>query len=136
MTRWPPSCHPASVTPRAGTLLLNIHRAASLYVTFPAGEARRLAKRLEFHHTPKHAGWLNVAEIEFSALTRDRLQGRHGDEPALVAAIGAYETRRNPSQVAIDWRFQHSRRRHQTPSPLFLQFLTSSGARSERGHYF
>ena len=70
---------------------LNTHRMASLYETFPAPEARRIVKRLEFHHTPKHASWLNMAEIEFSVLTRDCLQGRHGDEPALAAAIAAYE---------------------------------------------
>ena len=49
---------------------LNTHRMASLYETFPAAEARRIVKRLEFHHTPKHASWLNMAEIEFSALSR------------------------------------------------------------------
>ena len=74
---------------------LNIHRMASLYETFPAAEARRIAKRLEFHHTPKHASWLNMAEIEFSVLTRDCLRGRHGDDVALAGAIDAYEARRN-----------------------------------------
>ena len=49
---------------------LNTHRMASLYETFPAAEARRIVRRLEFHHTPKHASWLNMAEIEFSVLTR------------------------------------------------------------------
>ena len=49
---------------------LNTHRMASLYETFPAAEARRIVKRLEFHHTPKHANWLNMAEIEFSVLTQ------------------------------------------------------------------
>ncbi len=53
---------------------LNTHRMASLYETFPPVEARRIAKRLEFHHTPKHASWLNMAEIEFSVLTRACLQ--------------------------------------------------------------
>ena len=70
---------------------LNTHPPASLYETFPAAEARRIAKRLEFHLTPKHASWLNMAEIEFSVLTRDCLQGRHADKPALAAAIAAYE---------------------------------------------
>ena len=84
---------------------LNTHRPASLYETFPAAEARRIAKRLEFHHTPKHASWLNMAEIEFSVLTRDSLQGRHGDEPALAAAIAACEARRNAAKTTIDWRF-------------------------------
>ena len=84
---------------------LNIHRMASLYETFPAAEARRIVKRLEFHHTPKHASWLNMAEIEFSVLSRDCLRGRHGDEAALVGAIDAYEARRNTAKAIIDWRF-------------------------------
>ncbi len=84
---------------------LNIHRMASLYETFPAAEARRIVKRLEFHHTPKHASWLNMAEIEFSVLTRDCLRGRHGDEAALVGAINAYEARRNDAKSTIKWRF-------------------------------
>ena len=54
---------------------LNTHRMASLYETFPAAAARRIAKRLEFHHTPKHASWLNMAEIEFSALSRSCSRG-------------------------------------------------------------
>ena len=55
---------------------LNTHRMASLYETFPAPEARRIVKRLEFHHTPKHASWLNMAEIEFSVLSRACLKRR------------------------------------------------------------
>ena len=84
---------------------LNIHRMASLYETFPAAEARRIVKRLEFHHTPKHASWLNMAEIEFSVLTRDCLRGRHGDEVALARAIDAYEIRRNATHATINWGF-------------------------------
>ncbi len=93
---------------------LNTHRPASLYETFPAAEARRIAKRLEFHHTPKHASWLNMAEIEFSVLSRDCLQGRHGDEPALAAAIAAHGARRNAARATIDWRFstQDARTKH------------------------
>ena len=60
---------------------LNTHRMAALYEAFPAAEARRIVKRLEFHHTPKHASWLNMAEVEFSVLTRACLQGRNPDEP-------------------------------------------------------
>ena len=75
------------------------HRMASLYETFPAAEARRIVKRLEFHDTPKHASWLNMAEIEFSVLSRDCLRGRHGDDGELARAIDAYEAPRN---AAID----------------------------------
>ena len=84
---------------------LNTHRMASLYETFPAAEARRIVKRLEFHHTPKHASWLNMAEIEFSVLTRACLQGRNPDKLALQRATGIYETERNARKATIDWRF-------------------------------
>ena len=84
---------------------LNTHRMASLYETFPAAEARRIVKRLEFHHTPKHASWLNMAEIEFSVLTRACLQGRNPDETALQRAINAYEVQRNAAGATINWRF-------------------------------
>ena len=84
---------------------LNIHRMASLYETFPAAEARRIVKRLQFHHTPKHASWLNMAEIEFSVLSRDCLRRRHGDEAVLVGAIDAYQARRNDAKATINWRF-------------------------------
>ena len=78
---------------------------ASLYETFPADEARRIAKRLEFHHTPKHASWLNMAEIEFSVLSRSCLKRRNPDAEALQRQVTAYETQRNAAGVAINWRF-------------------------------
>ena len=62
--------YPSAPVVRVALDNLNTHRMASLYETFPAAEARRIVKRLEFHHTPKHASWLNMAEIEFSVLTR------------------------------------------------------------------
>ena len=84
---------------------LNTHRMASLYETFPAAEARRIVKRLEFHHAPKHASWLNMAEIEFSVLSRACLKGRNPDANALERAISAYETQRNAACSTINWRF-------------------------------
>ena len=84
---------------------LNTHRMASLYETFPAAEARRIVKRLELHHTPKHASWLNMAEIEFSVLSRACLKGRNPDADALQRAISAYETQRNAAAITINWRF-------------------------------
>ena len=78
---------------------------ASLYETFPAAEARRIVKRLEFHHTPQHASWLNMAEIEFSALSRACLRGRNPDADALQRQITAYETERNAAKATINWRF-------------------------------
>ena len=62
-------------------------------------------KRLEFHHTPKHASWLNMAEIEFSVLTRACLKGRNPDETALQRAINAYEAERNAAGATVNWRF-------------------------------
>ena len=88
---------------------LNTHRMASLYETFPAAEARRIVKRLEFHHTPKHGSWLNMAEIEFSMLARACLRaclkGRNPDEAALHKNISAYEAERNAAGATINWRF-------------------------------
>ena len=84
---------------------LNTHRMASLYETFPPAEARRIVKRLEFHHTPKHGSWLNMAEIEFSVLARACLKGRNADEDALQEDISPYETERNAAATAINWRF-------------------------------
>ena len=84
---------------------LNTHRMASLYETFPPAEARRIAKRLEFHHTPKHGSWLNMAEIEFSVLARACLKGRNPDEWALKRNISACEAERNAMGATINWRF-------------------------------
>ena len=70
---------------------LNTHRKASLYQTFPAAEARRIAKRLEFHHTPNHGSWLNTAEIEFSVISRSCLRQRLPDEESLCREVNALE---------------------------------------------
>ena len=77
---------------------------ASLYEIFPPERAKRPADRLEIHHTPKHGSWLNMAEIEFSALARD-LPGRVGNRPDLERHVAAWERRRNDAGVAADWRF-------------------------------
>ena len=84
---------------------LNTHRTASLYETFSAVEARRVAKRLEFHHTPKHGSWLNMAEIEFSVLSRSCLRQRLPDEEALRREVQALVTERNAARATINWRF-------------------------------
>ena len=92
---------------------LNTHRPASLYQAFPPAEARRIVKRLEFHHTPKHGSWLNMAEIEFSVLARSCLRRRVPDEATLRREIGALERERNAAQATINWRFtaQDARRK-------------------------
>ena len=84
---------------------LNTHRTASLYETFPPAEARRIAQRLEFHHTPKHGSWLNMAEMEFSVLARACLRGRNGDEDSLGKAVNANVSERNAAAAPINWRF-------------------------------
>ncbi len=91
---------------------LNTHRPASLYEAFPASEARRIVKRLEFHHTPKHGSWLNMAEIEFSVLSRSCLRKRVPNEATLCREIQALERERNAAQATINWGFTaHDARR-------------------------
>jgi len=84
---------------------LNTHKAASLYEAFAPAEARRIIKKLEFHPTPKHGSWLNMAEIELSVLQRQCLDRRIADEATLVHEIAAWEKERNEQQAIIDWRF-------------------------------
>ena len=84
---------------------LNTHRPASLYETFAPGEARRILKRLEFHYTPKHGSWLNMAEIELSVLSRQCLGRRISDEATLQREVAALEQQRNDARATIQWRF-------------------------------
>jgi len=84
---------------------LNTHNTASLYEAFEPREARRLARRLEIHHTPKHGSWLNVAEVELSALSRQSLQGRIADIGSLQRHVALWARRRNARQKDVDWRF-------------------------------
>ena len=105
---------------------LNTHRVASLYETFPAQEARRIAKRLEFHYTPKHGSWLNLAEIEFSVLSRSCLRQRLPDAESLQREVGAsvpLGAKRGAMghhQLAV----QDPGCPNQAPSPLSLRFQT------------
>ena len=84
---------------------LNTHTPAALYDTFPPAEAERLLGKLEFHYTPKHGSWLNMAEIEFSVLSRQCLKRRVPDRATLEAEIAAWQERRNANAGPIDWRF-------------------------------
>jgi hypothetical protein len=84
---------------------LNTHNAASLYETFEPEEARRLARRLEIHYTPKHGSWLNVAEIELSALSIQCLNRRIPDIELMRKEVAAWERDRNNRSKTIDWRF-------------------------------
>lgn len=84
---------------------LNTHSPASLYETFAPEEAKRLADRLEIHYTPKHASWLNMAEIELSVLSRQCLDRRIPDQATLAAEVAAWERDRNAAGGRVDWRF-------------------------------
>jgi len=84
---------------------LNTHTLGSLYEAFPPAEARRIAKRLEIHHTPKHGSWLNMAENELSALSRQCLARRIGALQDLRTEVQAWEATRNTEQVQVQWRF-------------------------------
>jgi len=84
---------------------LNIHRAAALYEAFPPAEARRILRRLEFHYTPRHGSWLNMAELELSVFERQCWDRRIGDQEILACETLALEEQRNAAQAKIRWQF-------------------------------
>jgi transposase len=84
---------------------LSIHSAGALYDAFPAFEARRVLKRLEFHYTPKHASWLNMVEIEIGVLRSQCLDRRIDNKLQLVAEVAAWERQRNAAEARINWMF-------------------------------
>jgi len=84
---------------------LNTHTIASLYKAFEPEEARRLARRLEIHYTPKHGSWLNMAEIELSVLSRQCMNTYFETIEELAAAVEDWERSRNEKQTGIDWQF-------------------------------
>ncbi len=84
---------------------LNTHKIASLYEAFPPEQARRIAAKLEIHHTPKHGSWLNMAEIELSVLARQCLDRRIETRADLERHVSAWEEARNERGDQIRWRF-------------------------------
>ena len=84
---------------------LNTHTPAALYQTFSAEEARRLTRKLEFHYTPKHGSWLNMAEIEWSVLTRQALKGRLANLAAVEARVTPWQAERNQRRATVNWCF-------------------------------
>jgi len=84
---------------------LNTHTPASLYEAFEPEEARRITRRLEFHYTPKHGSWLNMAEIELSVLARQCLAQRLPSMQRVLAAIQPWQKARNAHRVQVQWRF-------------------------------
>lgn len=96
--------------PQAETIVLvcdnlNTHKIASLYQAFPAEEAARLRRRLEIHYTPKHGSWLNIAEIELSAMTRQCLDRRIPDLETLRREVTHWYQDRNERQIGVKWQF-------------------------------
>ncbi len=96
---------------------LNTHSPASLYAAFPPDEARRLVRKLEFHHTPKHASWLNMAEIEFSVMVGQCLKRRIPNQATLTTELAAYAKRRNAAQATVRWQFDVQQARARGPDP-------------------
>jgi transposase len=84
---------------------LNTHTPAAFYLAFDPDEARRLVQRFEFHFTPKHGSWLNMAEIELSALSRQCLNRRISDQENLKYEVQAWMNERNSKVIKVDWRF-------------------------------
>jgi transposase len=84
---------------------LSTHTPAALYETFEPAEARRLVEKLEWHYTPKHGSWLNVAEMELSVLARQCLDRRIPDLATLRREVAAWEEKRNAAVVKVDWQF-------------------------------
>ena len=84
---------------------LNTHKPASLYKAFHPTEARRIAEKIEFHYTPKHGSWLNMAEIELSVLSRQCLSRRIADQATLKQEIQSWQTLRNEQGATVQWQF-------------------------------
>lgn len=84
---------------------LNTHTPAALYAAFPPAEAWRLLQKLEWHYTPTHGSWLNMAELEWSVLARQCLARRIPDVATLEAEIAAWVARRNAESITVDWQF-------------------------------
>jgi hypothetical protein len=99
---------------------LNTHGPAALYATFPPEEAHRIAAKLEWHYTPVHGSWLNMAEIELSVLSRQCLDRRFDDKGTLKGEVAYWQARRNRAGAPIHWRFTtadaRSKLRHLYPA--------------------
>jgi hypothetical protein len=106
MKTWVDVCFPRAEVIRLVLDNLNTHTLGALYEAFEPQEARRIARRLEFHYTPKHGSWLNMAEMEFSVLSRQCLDRRIPTEEILAAEIATWQGQRNEQRTRIDWTFR------------------------------
>jgi hypothetical protein len=101
---------------------LNTHKLEVLYEVFPPAEARRIARKLEFHYTPKHGSWLNMVEIELSVLSSQCLDRRIPSQSILAQQALAWEQRRNAMGATVHWQFTSAKARtklqHLYPSDL------------------
>ncbi len=84
---------------------LNTHKGSSLYETYAPSEAKRILDRLELHYTPTHGSWLNIAEIEFSILSKQCLDRRIPDQATLKTEVAAWNKKRNNQMGKVDWQF-------------------------------
>jgi hypothetical protein len=104
---------------------LSTHPAGALYRAFPPAVARRLLTKLELHFTPRHASWLNVAEVELSVLARQCLDRRLPEATTLAADVDAWATARNATQIGVDWQFTteeaRTRLKRLYPEPVFAK---------------
>ena len=103
--------YPQADLVRVGLDNLSTHSPGALYETFPAPEAHRILRRIEFHYTPKHASWLNMVEIEIGVLRNQCLDRRIGDRITLEAEVAAWERQRNVASARIKWMFTTQRAR-------------------------
>lgn len=90
---------------------LNIHTPASLYQAFPPAEARRLTERFEWHYTPKHGSWLDMAESEISVLSRQCMDQRIPDKQTLIDEVAAWQSQRNKNHTKANWQFTNEKAR-------------------------
>ena len=84
---------------------LNTHTESAFYETFEKEDAEELLSKIEFHYTPKHASWLNIAEVEINVMDTESIGRRIGDKNTLISEIQAWMRRRNKNKSKIDWRF-------------------------------
>jgi hypothetical protein len=97
--------YPDAAVIRLVTDNLNTHHPGSFYEAFPAAEARQLARRIEWHFTPKHGSWLNMVEIELGVLSGQCLARRLPDLATVAREVAAWEAQRNAARATVDWRF-------------------------------
>ena len=115
---------------------LNTHKLGSLYDAFKPAEARRIAKRLEFHYTPLHGSWLNMAEIELSVFSNQCLNRRISDEVILKREVSALERKRNEAVAVIDWRFSTQDARTKPGFPILGVFRLKGQPNRDNGMIF